>query len=308
MTRVLSIFILLFYSCKTDPQIAMQEPPKETLAFQKKVIGQLSGEFAITVNNGEEIFLKGRWSKLERNIAKLYLTKHIEILGLNCIEHDYQMTNVNPAVDLLVEPLQGTNLFTILPATNPSDEYVVLGAHYDTGGRNVPGAIDNGSGIALILSVLRRASKLVTRNKNLMVVFFDQEEEDISAGSLAFAQYLKKNKMDIHSVHSFDLIGWDEDNNKEVELALPDEGIENIYRKYASKLKIPIYTSTVKSSDHYSFIKNGIRAVCVSQAFTKGDNSGEKDTPGDGFHLVNFEYLESSTNLAFAVIKDLLNE
>jgi len=308
MKKIVLIIAVCLCSCSTDLTVTLEEVPKDTQAFQKLVIGQLSGELPINISQRKAMFLRSRWSTKERKVARFYLKAILENFGMQAHDHSYASGNVNPGVDLLIEPLRGTNLFTILPAIEKTDEYIVLGAHYDTGGKNVPGAIDNGSGIALILSVLKESIKLGTRNKNLLVVFFDQEEEDISAGSLAFAKYMIKNKMTVHSVHSFDLIGWDGDNNKEIELALPNEKIEKIYRKQATKLNIPIYTSTVKSSDHFSFIRHGLPAVCVSQALSKGDSSGKKDTPEDGFQLVNFEFLSSATNLAIAVIKDLLND
>ena len=215
---------------------------------------------------------------------------------------------MNAGIDLLIEPITGKNIFTILPATDSSKGNIVIGAHYDTGGKGVPGAIDNGSGIALILGVLRKMQRVEQRNKNLIVVFFDQEEEDIRAGSTAFAHMLIGNKKPIHSVHSFDLIGWDGDNNKEIELELPSEEIESTYRHHAALLGIPLYVTTVNSSDHYSFIKEGLNGVGISQAYAKGDNSGKKDSPEDTFELVNFDYLHTSTDLAFEVIKDYMDD
>jgi Zn-dependent M28 family amino/carboxypeptidase len=272
------------------------------------IISQLTGETSINVVNNDGISIPSRWNSIEKSYSTEYLIQVIEKIGLEPKIHSYSLPNTNFALDLLIEPLNGNNIYTVLPSTSGSDEYVVMGAHYDTGGKNIPGAIDNGSGIAIILSVIKKVKELELRNKNLMVVFFDQEEEGISAGSIAFAKYLNKTDLKVHSVHSFDMIGWDSDNNKEIELELPSKEIENLYRKYASLLNIPIYTTNINSSDHYSFIKEGINAVGVSQAYGKGDNSGKKDTPEDKYHLVNFKYLESSTNLAYEVIKEIIND
>ena len=282
--------------------------PDEQIDFQEMIIAQITGEQAIHTTTGDTVFIKSRWSNNEKYQARKYFSAVIEKFGLNPKTHAYQLPNVNVGVDLLIEPLSGKNLYTLLPSTIVSDEYVVIGAHYDTGGKGIPGAIDNGSGIALILGVLRKAQKLELRKKNLIVIFFDQEEEDISAGSTAFAKYIISKSYDVHSVHSFDMIGWDGDGNKEVEIELPQPEIEKIYRKHAALLNIPIYATKVNSSDHYSFIKNGINAVGVSQAYAKGDNSGKKDTPEDKYPLVNFEYLSSCTDLAFEVIKEIIQE
>lgn len=313
MKKTLLIFSLVLICCSDGiptSSIAIGKLPKDQMKFQKMIIGQLSGDQEINTTKNKKIVLKSRWNKKEREITFAYFEALLNKLGLKALRHKYVVPNSNFAVDFLIEPLEGNNIYTILPATNNSKEYVVIGAHYDTDGKNFPGAIDNASGIALITSVLRQVSKLKIRNKNLIVVYFDQEEESISAGSLAFAKFLKSNKYNIHSAHSFDLIGWDADNNKEVQLELPEQNdaIENLYKKHAQKLNIPIYSIKVIASDYASFFKEGITTIGVSQAYAKGELSGKKDSPEDKYHLVDFEYLASSTNLAFEVIKNLLKD
>nr|WP_321244299.1 M28 family peptidase [uncultured Psychroserpens sp.] len=310
MSRFFSLIFILFFSCSTKeyPNIIIAEIPKNQMEFQKMIIGQLTGEISINTEKNDSISINSRWSAAEKTLSREYLKQIIEKIGLEPETHNYSIPNTNFGVDLLIEPLNGNNLYTTLPSTSESNEYVIMGAHYDTGGKNVPGAIDNGSGIALILSAIRKMAELKFRSKNVMVVFFDQEEEGVSAGSIAFADYLNKTDLKIHSVHSFDLIGWDSDNNKEIELELPSKDIERMYKKHAALLNIPIYTTNTNSSDHYSFIKAGINAVGISQAYGKGDNSGKKDSPEDRYHLVNFEYLESATKLAYEVIKDIIDD
>jgi len=312
MKRILIIFSSILICCSDSEQpssVTLDLLPKDEIKFQKMIISQLTGHQKIKTTNDNYLVLNSRWNKKERKITFDYFKSLFHQLDLNIYRHYYKIPNPNFAIDFLIEPLEGNNIYTILPSTNHSNEYVVIGAHYDTDGKNFPGAIDNGSGIALITSVLRRSKKIKSRNRNLIVVYFDQEEESISAGSLAFAKFLKANKYNIHSVHSFDLIGWDGDNNKEIQLELPtaNEEIENLYKKYALKLNIPIYSITSNASDYSSFFKEGIKTIGISQAYAKGDLSGKKDSPEDTYHLVDFDYLASSTNIAFEVIKDLIN-
>lgn len=310
MSRLFSLIFILLFSCSTQESLSVTvgDIPKKQKDFQKMIIAQLSGEKSIQIEKGDPVLIKDRWNSIGKTLSAAYLKQVLEKLGLDPKTHNYSLPNTNFAVDLLIEPLNGTNIYTTLSSTSKSDEYIVIGAHYDTGGKIIPGAIDNGSGTALILSVLKKVKELESRNKNLIVVFFDQEEEGISAGSVAFANYLNASNFNIHSVHSFDMIGWDADNNKEVQLEMPSKEIENLYKKHALRLNIPIYTTNINSSDYYSFIKANIEAVGISQAFSKGDSSGKKDTPDDKYHLVNFEYLESSTNLAYEVIKDIIDD
>lgn len=313
MNYLTLLFFLFVARCQApihvnSSDLVMENLPASNTEFQKMIIAQLSGAQGIPTSNSQEIRIKSRWTKRERKQTAAYFKALIDAIGLEPVVHKYSSRNLNFGVDLLIEPLKGENIYTVLPATNPSDDWVVFGAHYDTGVKNGPGALDNGSGIALILAVLRQAIALETRSKNLIVVFFDQEEEDISAGSRKFADFLLKKAYNIHSVHSYDMIGWDGDNNKEVELELPSPELEALYQLHANKLNIPIFTTTVTSSDYYSFILRDFNALGISQAWTKGDYSRKKDTPEDHFELVNFEYLESSTQLAFEVLKDIMND
>lgn len=311
LKHILGILLIFLTSCSTTDNtmpVEIGPLPESDVAFQQMLLRQLTGEEAIKTATGEDIYLNSRWDTHERLVVRSYFKALFDKFDLPFHTHPYELKNSNVAVDLLIEPLKGTNFYTILPATVESDEYVIFGAHYDTDGHNFPGAIDNGSGLAVITSVLRQAMGLAHRSKNLMVVYFDQEEENISAGSIAFARHLNTQAYKLHSVHSYDLIGWDADNNKEISLAFPSPEIEHLYRQHADSLDIPLYSTQVQSSDYYSFIKEGINAVGISQAYGKGDISGKKDSPEDKFHLVNFAYLESSTRLAFAALTDMLHD
>ena len=206
---------------------------------------------------------------------------------------------------MILEPFRGTNVYAELPATVNSSAYVVLGAHYDTGARGVPGAIDNATGMALIARVMQQASALPVRNVHLIVVFLDQEEEEL-IGSQAFAKKLQQDGKQVHTVHTLDMVGWDGDDNREVELEMPSARLEKLYSRHAAQLGIPIYTTQINSTDHFSFIQRGYEAVGISQAYAKRDNSGKKDTPEDVYDLVHFDYLASTTELVWQVVLDIL--
>ena len=96
------------------------------------IIGQLTGEQPIKTSTGKSIYLNSRWSKKERNIVVKYFEALFKKLDLTFYTHQYKMANPTFAIDLLIEPLKGKNIYTILPATTKSDEFVIIGAHYDT--------------------------------------------------------------------------------------------------------------------------------------------------------------------------------
>ncbi|MEQ8906632.1 M28 family peptidase [Ekhidna sp.] len=274
----------------------------ETLiAEQQKFIGEFSGAIEW---NGKS--LNARSSAEEREVARVYLESQIKSIGLKPQRHSYRMPNLNPLIDLLFSPFKGANIYTILPATIESDEYVVLGAHFDTE-VGCPGAIDNGTGVTLIYSVVKKMQSEQNRSKNIILVFFDQEEEEL-VGSKAFAKYLKSEELNIHSVHTFDMVGWDEDGDGEMELELPTPELEKAYYDVASRLEIPLYVTSINSTDHHSFRQVGFPAIGVNEAYGKRDSSPFKDTPEDTFETVNFDYLAKCTLFVSEVIKEIISQ
>ena len=75
-----------------------------------------------------------------------------------------------------------------LPATSPTDQTVVIGAHYDHLGLGIegslaaspgqvhPGADDNASGTAGLMELARGFAKEAERGRNLLFVSFGGEE------------------------------------------------------------------------------------------------------------------------------------
>jgi Zn-dependent M28 family amino/carboxypeptidase len=272
----------------------------ELLNEQKKIIGQLSGHTALEKGN----FINSRSTKEERQLTREYLSELIKSIGLTPEYQEYNMPNVNPIVDLLFKPFKGANVYTILTSTKQSDEYIVIGAHFDTE-RNCPGAIDNASGIAISFGVIKKLMELEERNINVILVYFDQEEEDL-IGSQAFAKKLKKEKLKILSVHTLDTMGWDRDGDKAVELELPTEFLKNTYTKIGKKLGIPIYSTKVNSTDHHSFRELDFNATGLTDELLNGDYAPYKDTKKDTYETVNFDYVTSCTKLVYEVVKELI--
>ncbi|MBX2872002.1 MAG: Zn-dependent exopeptidase M28, partial [Saprospiraceae bacterium] len=192
----------------------------------------------------------------------------------------------------------------ILPAADPHAEFVILGAHYDSK-LGCPGAVDNATGVALTIGVLQAIAGLENRQKNVLVVFFDQEEEEL-IGSQAFIKLLQKKQYAIHSVHTFDMAGWDEDQNGEVELGAPSPALQSLYEAHAQRLNIPTYVTRGGSTDYQSFLAAGFPVIGVNEAFSKGDYSPFKDTPKDTYDTVNFNYLRHLTQYVTEVITDLI--
>jgi hypothetical protein len=161
MIRLSSLIFILFFSCSTKehPNIITDEIPKNQMEFQKMVIAQLTGETSIKIVKGDDISINSRWSSMDKGLSIEYLKQILEKIGLEAEIHKYRIPNTSFGIDLLIEPLKGNNVYATLPSTSGSDEYVIMGAHYDTRGKNIPGAIDNGSGIALIFKCIKKSDR-----------------------------------------------------------------------------------------------------------------------------------------------------
>ena len=314
MKRILAIVwsFLICSSCTKDTwsQIEIGALPENTASMQKQVVGQLSGKFELA----DGIKLSSRWSPKERALTRHYFKAIINQLELTPIEHRYRHANINFGADLLIEPFKGTNLYTVLPATIESNDYILLGAHYDSGLENGAGAIDNATGVALIYSVLRELQKVSNRKQHVMMVFFDQEEED-NVGSKAFIKLIKKKGWNITSVHCFDMVGWDGNQDDAMEIFTASKDLENKYLTLAKSMNKKLFNLVLNpvgyknsSTDFDEFLKNGFNAIGAGECFYHRDSTPYKDTIDDTFETVNFDYLLSSTTFIETVIKNLLSE
>ena len=298
-TICLLTFCFLFYGISLFSQnLSLEKYYPE----QKNIIQQLTGIQPVNTRQ----YLLSRSKKSERGLTRKYLSSLIKTIGLEPLSQKYAQPNIHPVIDLFLGPFKGANVYTILPSTNKSEEYVVIGAHFDTE-RNCPGAIDNGTGVAIIYSVVKELTKLEDRSKNVILIFFDQEEESLN-GSMAFAKYLHEKKMKIHSVHTLDAMGWDRDGDRAIEIEQPTESLEKIYRNTAAELGIPLHTTNFNSTDHYSFTILGFNTIGLTDELANGDYAPYKDTPNDTYDTVNFEFVASCTNLVAHVFKKILSE
>lgn len=266
---------------------------KELQKEQTTIISGLTGASKIGNNKA----LKHRWDIQSRSIARNYLANWIEKTGLKIQEHPYTIYS-------WFKKIKGTNIYSIIPATNSSDEYIILGAHFDSV-KNSPGANDNATGCAMLYGLSKKVTALKTRTKNVIVVFFDQEEIGC-IGSLAFAKFIKNKKYNVHSVHTIDQMGWDKDKDQNIEIELPTPTLKAIYEKHAKLLGVSALTTKVTSSDHRQFRASGFNAVGITEEYKNRDTTPHYHRSTDTFDTVNFEYLSFATGLVYNVIEELI--
>jgi Zn-dependent M28 family amino/carboxypeptidase len=277
------------------------------ISYAEENVGRKS---AIEIQNQQKVFVSNfikavpsRGTRKQRRHAAAFLIKELEEAGLPVERHSYEYPNIHFLLDIFVPPFRGQNIILPIAATRPSDKYIVVGAHYDSV-LNSPGADDNASGVAILISLAQALSTLEVRDVNFLIVFFDHEE-DGSAGSKAYLRDLQKEGKSIISMHNIDMIGWDNDKDKTIDAEFPSNEMEEIYRVAASKRGVEINRVSYNSSDHIPFREAGIETVCLSEEIFNGDTTPHYHKSSDTAETVNFEYMASTTLVVTDVMKKL---
>ncbi|MFC2096991.1 M28 family metallopeptidase [Bacteroidota bacterium] len=248
------------------------------------------------ISGGKEIIpgtkLHDRSSLENRKISRSYFTEVFRKLGYEALVQSYSD--------------EGENIYVILKASRPSDEYIVLGAHYDSP-KDSPGANDNGTGVAVVLAAAQCLNEIKDRSKNFIFVLFDQEERGL-VGSRNFAGMINKENMNVHSAHTIDQMGWDNDGDRAIELEIPYDGASKLYENAAKALnmELQIHITKVSGSDHYAFRKFGYKAVGLTEEYRNGDTTPHFHLKTDTYETINFNYLESSTKLIIKAMEMLV--
>jgi Peptidase family M28 len=190
------------------------DPKDSTITpYESDIVSRLAGQTDITPG----VRLTNRATATNRQAARDYMKALFQDLALAPSEHAYGT---------------GTNIYATLPATTGAAQSVVFGAHYDSVMVS-PGANDNATGVAAVFAVARYATKLPCRSKAIIFVLFDEEEVGL-VGSKQFATKLKNDATAVHSVHTIDQMGWDNNGNRAIELELPDMGLSQLYQAAVS--------------------------------------------------------------------------
>ncbi|MCE7990370.1 MAG: Zn-dependent exopeptidase M28 [Roseivirga sp.] len=241
----------------------------------------------------EGITLKERYEQKSREYAAEYLQKQLAEFCTETSLSNYSET--------------GINVIGTLEATQQTDEWIVLGAHYDSV-KDCPGANDNATGTALVYEVAKYLSQLKERSVNVYIIFFDEEERGL-IGSRAFAKMLKEEEVNIVSAHTIDQMGWDEDGDLGIELEMPTKELEDFYRKVAKDhgFDFPIHRTNVTSTDHRAFRELGFDAIGITEEYKNKDTTPHYHRSTDTFETVNLDYLKSTTDYVKKVFEALVS-
>jgi Zn-dependent M28 family amino/carboxypeptidase len=225
------------------------------------------------------------------------------------------------------------NIEAEIAGQDSPQEIVVVGAHYDSA-RGSPGANDNGSGVAALLA-LARSSLNKRSSRTLRFVAFTNEERPFLRtalmGSRVYARRCRERAENITAMLSLETIGYCSPKPGSQWLSFfgvlyPSRGdfivfvanpsskelLNNATQSFGRQTNLPWQTATLpsfspgaKSSDHWSFWKEGYPALMVTDTapFRYPHYHKPSDTPDQ----LRYDFLNNVVQGLRAVIWDLAN-
>ncbi len=253
--------------------------------YEKRIISQLTG--AAEISPG--LTLVHRASVAERNAVRTYLIAEFAALGITA-----------EAVAYTSGATSGANIIATLPGSE-AGPIIVVGGHFD-GVPAGPAAADNATGTAMVLAIARHLVQVPDRKHTIVFAVFDQEELGL-LGSRAYVAALKTAGTQLRGAHIYDMVSWDSDHDRAVELWSPTPALEAMYRAKGMAAAMPIQPVAFESSDHQAFLEGGFPAVGICEEYVGGDHTPHYHKASDTAANVQFDYLEAVTRLAFSVLE-----
>jgi hypothetical protein len=237
--------------------------------------------------------------------AQNWILGKFQSYGLEAELHDFAMPG-GAASDNVIATITGT----VYP-----EEYIVLGAHYDsyTGSSNEPGADDNATGTAGILEAARILSHY-TFDRSIIFATWSGEEYGLY-GSEAWASEAAYNGMNILGYFNIDMAGYLEPGNPiHTDIMAPTSANElKQFYKDVCAIYLPDFqtfngTLTGGDSDHTSFNNNGFQGIFPFE--DSQDYSPYIHTANDiiGLSVNNFEQHMTFVQAIIACVVSLSDE
>lgn len=272
---------------------SFQNTPKriEQLVSQERIQDNMAALTGVrSISKDSNTIIPERGTRNGRALTRTFLATYLESLGYEVEKHEYRR--------------HGINIITKLMADEPTDEYIVVGAHMDSV-RNA-GADDNGTGSTAVLEAATILPQLEGRKVNIIFAWFDEEELGL-IGSRYLAKAYKKQKLNITSMHNVDMLGWDGDGDKVIEVARPHGILWDYYNmvNQTHGLNLPLERTSTRYSDHVSFSNAGYDSLMLIEEYTTRDMTPHYHRKSDQYKTINFEYLTRGTKLLIAAVSDL---
>ena len=195
--------------------------------------------------------------------------------------------------DQKVELINSQNIIAELPGKRP--DTIIVGAHYDSATFNAPGAVDNASGVGVLLELARVLSKQ-EHEETYQLIFFGAEEHGL-VGSQFYA-----SQADLSAVRwmlNIDMVGLPLEIDGAGKRSAPPELIKQV-TALAGESSIPFHLSRDSilmardsfqggSSDFSAFLDQGIPALGLG---IYGRPAGYYHRPEDRIDRVSLEEMQ----------------
>ena len=285
-----------------------------------KVISE-GGQRAIIEHLCDSI-MEGRASgSLGGEMAGIYIEEYFKSLEMKPFQYNDSQTFSSK------NGVRMRNIMGVVPALGPCEDFIVVTAHYDhlgvIKGKVYPGADDNASGVAALLTLadaftqMRRDS--IGPGVNILFVAFDGKEYSMS-GSRHFTATLPIAPSHIICEINMDILGSTlvpvHKNKPEYLIVLGRNTLPenlrgvisscNLHKGMGLDIDYTFYVSDDFSKamytvgDHYAFNQKGIPALLFTSGFHQ-HTLKTSDTP----EIIDHKVLLKRTRLIFEVIKEM---
>lgn len=227
--------------------------------------------------------------------------------------------NTGVTADLLVEGVHHPSAETydvvgLIEGSDPKlkDEYVIVGAHLDHVGCTpilFPGAVDNASGVAVVMEIARAFTMLEEHPKrSVVILLFAAEERGGGGGKTSILNDMPKYPSKIEWMVNFDMVGVGDTNM--VAGADVDPELFNIMVKAQKEYSISGKMVAVKNegmmtrSDHTAFQRKHIPSY---GNWTNGEDNGYH-TDKDSIYKITPQIMEDIARAYFVGIYKYLQK
>lgn len=259
------------------------------------------GVLALLIEGGEtRWFAKSLHGSKEESIPVLRIRKQL-VPELETL----QGARVSITLPLQSEYKKCQNVLGLLPGKDAT-KTLVLSAHYDHLGDDpfgfrFPGAVDNASGVAIVLEMARKLSKQELPF-NILFAFFTGEE----SGLIGAKHFIKQTEFPISAVINVDSLGFEpalikmRNGHKESGLWLAD--LSAIVMNEHNVETVWIYGG----EDSAAFQANGIPAIGLGQKPTDPNQRGIH-TPDDSIYQLYMEPIFKGFSIMEQIVLKIIN-
>jgi len=255
----------------------------------------LTGEDSVRINDSI-VWIQHRIDYLDNDLAASYIRNKLESYNLEVYDQPFNEEGLN------IIGVQYGILY-------PEQQYIIC-AHYDAVANYC--ADDNASGVAAVLEAARILSRY-DLEYTLVYALWDQEEIGL-VGSSYYASQARANNTDILGVVNMDMIGWDGDGDRLVDIHSSNIANSDSLAKllvinnsvYDLNLNPVVYNPGTGASDHSSFWNTGYGAILLIEAYYGEDLNPYYHSEEDRIEKFDYPYFHDMSRLAIGSISSMV--